>query len=546
MSSRVDRFKKRQELKEKTTMHFVSSQEEVDKMLDCEVDEEKLKGFDYLAGINSQPIANPREAEKLLKELEDEFDSKRVDELLNQTQKDIFQAIIVPFGLGKIVSAYDKAGGNVDTIHNAREGIYATDEEKSKYDNKEKYNADNYHKDERYKKINKQYSKDKKAGNAEDYMSGEKFAKNAKTDLDHVVSAKEIDIDAGRVLADVDGAELANTETNLQLTSSSKNRSKKAKSMDDFLNQQQSDSQQRANEINMLEKKGNLTEKERKKLEKLKDLESINSEKAKQADAKAREEINKKINSAYYKSGKFAKNLASTSALEGSKMGLQQALGLVILEVLTASFEEIKLAYNEGLEGESLFEDIKIRLKRVAKKVSSKWKDFIVAFKDGAISGFISNIITTIINTFITTGKRLVRMIREGFYSLIKAIKLLLNPPKEMSKQEVCHEAVKLMAGGAVVVGGIMLEEAVDKAIKATVVFEFMSDILTTVIVGALTAIVASLVVYLLDKLDLFGAIQMQKDKFVIDKLDESINQKIFHCNEMLAEMDKLSLEMVS
>jgi hypothetical protein len=46
-------------------------------------------------------------------------------------------------------------------------------------------------------------------------------------------------------------------------------------------------------------------------------------------------------------------------------------------------------------------------------------------FGTGAISGYISAIITTLINMFIRTGKNIVRLIREGFISLIKAVTIM-------------------------------------------------------------------------------------------------------------------------
>lgn len=50
----------------------------------------------------------------------------RFEQMIQECKQSVIQSIVVPFGLGKILAAYDKVGGNVDTIHNARKGIYAT------------------------------------------------------------------------------------------------------------------------------------------------------------------------------------------------------------------------------------------------------------------------------------------------------------------------------------------------------------------------------------------------------------------------------------
>lgn len=151
----------------------------------------------------------------------------RFEQMIQECKQSVIQSIVVPFGLGKILAAYDKVGGNVDTVHNARKGIYATNKEQGNYEKRGEYNSDEYHSHSKYIEINKKQTELKESGQLKDYMTNEKVAKNAKTDLDHIVSAKEIHDDPGRVLAEIDGAELANTETNLKMTDSTINRSKK-------------------------------------------------------------------------------------------------------------------------------------------------------------------------------------------------------------------------------------------------------------------------------------------------------------------------------
>ena len=74
-------------------------------------------------------------------------------------------------------------------------------------------------------------------GDLHDAYRNQSMGLNEKRDLDHVISAKEIHDDRGRVLAGLDGAELANQSSNLQSTHFSINRSKKATCCDDFLNE---------------------------------------------------------------------------------------------------------------------------------------------------------------------------------------------------------------------------------------------------------------------------------------------------------------------
>ena len=204
----------------------------------------------------------------------------RFEQMIQECKQSVIQSIVVPFGLGKILAAYDKVGGNVDTIHNARKGIYATKKEQENYKQRGEYDSDKYHSYSKYIEINKKQTELKESWQLKDYMTNEKVAKNAKTDLDHIVSAKEIHDDPGRVLAEIDGAELANTETNLKMTDSAINRSKKADSMESFLKK----CDERLQKIEKLRNKENLTQSEEKELRKLEKLQKIDKQKAMEAD----------------------------------------------------------------------------------------------------------------------------------------------------------------------------------------------------------------------------------------------------------------------
>lgn len=108
---------------------------------------------------------------------------------------------------------------------------------------------------------------------------------------------------------------------------------------------------------------------------------------------------------------KQSKEVAITGLNEGAKMGLQQALGLVIVEFFTAVFDEVidiyKNGYSANFDDDSFLNVLKERLKRIGIRIKDKWKDVAIAFRDGFISGFISNLVTTFINVFVTTEKEL-------------------------------------------------------------------------------------------------------------------------------------------
>ncbi|MDL0103757.1 hypothetical protein NYG95_05720 [Campylobacter felis] len=344
---------------------------------------------------------------------------KRFEQMLQECKQSVIQSIVVPFGLGKIIAAYDKVGGNVDTIHNAREGVYATDKERQRYENKETYNSTDYHKDQSYIDINKKLEEEIKSGNAYDYLTNKKILRRDEVDLDHIVSASEIHNDAGRILAEIDGKILANTESNLAFTDKSINRSKQDKTIIDFLNKRD----ERIAEIARLEeKRGYLTQSETNELEKLKKQLEINDKEALRLDKQARDSINEAINKEYYTSSKFIAKASTTSITEGAKMGIQQALGLVVVEFFSALFDEIRDIYHKGFSiSASFFDSLIIRIKNIVNRlkeyIAAKYKDVMSMFGAGFLSGILSNLATTMINIFMTTSKRLVRVIREGIFS---------------------------------------------------------------------------------------------------------------------------------
>lgn len=531
-TSSSERFKRRKKLKNTITAYSNQIEDnDVHEFLDSCCDNEKVDSVYKKTEKFYDASVSENEAQAFLIQFKKEFNQTRFEQLVSDCKKDIINSIVTPFGLGKIVAAYDKVGGNVDTVHNVRDGVYATNEEKQAYDNRGDYNSDEYHKDSNFININKQHSQNRKDGNAIDYMTGNKLERNKSHDLDHIKSAKEIHDDPGRVLAEIKGTTIANTDTNLAPTTAGSNRTKKADSMEDFLAKKN----ENLKKIDNLENKDSLSKQEQNELRKLKELSQIDDKKAMKADKKARQEIDKEINKTYYTSGKFVKSTAKAGALEGSKMGMQQALGLIIAEFFAAVFDEIidiyKNGYSTSFEDDRFFSVLKERLKRIANRIKAKWKAAAIAFKDGFISGFISNLVTIVINTFVTTGKRVVRIIREGIYSLFKAVKVLIFPPENMTYEEALHEAKKLLATGLIVSLGVIVEQYIDTLIKGTAVLEPFSDILTTIFVGAVTGLAITMTIYHIDK--------KKNDKDAVKMLITKTNESFDNIDSMLNSVRK-------
>lgn len=464
------------------------------------------------------------------------YDRNRMNAMWLNCRTEVLYSVANTFGIGKLVASLDKTGGNVDTVHNVKVGIYASEVERQNFENRGDYNSTAYHAHDAYKAANARNSEMLSEGTLIDTYTGEVFPVSAKNDaqrkpnLDHVVAAKNIHDDAGRVLAGIDGQDLANTEVNLTPTSASINKAKGTKTAVELQRHLDLQAPLRKARIEELKAKGDSrTDQEDKQLTKLQLLDKVDPKILAQKEASALSEIDKTININYYTSAKFAGKLATTGVTEGLKMGMQQALGEILVEFFESIFDEITNWVQHGRKQATLIGEIKARLYVIAQRCEGKLQAAMHAFKQGSISGFFANLVNTLINTFFTTSKRIVRMIREGFYSLVRGIQMLLFPKEGMTYREAAHEASKILLVGGIAIGGISIEEWLEKQLIVIPMLASIASFVVPVIVGALTSLVTTLGVYLIDQADLLGVMRMKRFVGTTGLIDESIDKLEAH-----------------
>lgn len=383
----------------------------------------------------------------------------------DQYERVIVESLIKSFGLDFLVK--DQVGGDVDTIHNVRNNrnadgtpIYKNSQNCADYCNRGEYNSAKYHSDKRYIEINRKVSENKKAGKLKDAYTGKRVARNADIDLDHVVAAKEIHDDPGRILSGLSGTDLANCEENLRPTDRSINRSMQQKDMDDYLEQWEQNSVARKERIQLLKNKGNLTDQERKELNKLEKLDSIDADKMRTENETARKAYETKINFAYYTSKKFALDTAKAAGTKGAQMGARQALGFVFAEVWFSAKAEIQ-NMPAGCDLKEILSAIERGVKRGFENAKLKYKEIISNYLEGFGAGILSSLTTTICNIFFTTAKNLGKCIREIYASVVQAGKVLLFNPDNLLFGDRIKTAAIIMASGASILAGTAVGELV-------------------------------------------------------------------------------------
>ena len=392
----------------------------------------------------------------------------------SELEKTVVSSLATSFGLDFLLFE-DQVGGNVDTINNARQGIWATDVEKQRYNQREKYDSHPYHKHENYINTGKQDKPLHQADKLHDPYRNIIMGASDERHLDHVISAKEVHNDAGRVLSELNGVDLANQNSNLQSTQGTINRSKNATSIDAYLeklpgtisthekniardrqkleNYPRSTPQQQ-HEARELEAKIRKTE------NKIQQLKDIDPDSMRKRDAEARKPYEQQINRSYYTSSKFLKQTGKASGIAGLKMGTRQMLGLIMAEVwfeLRDQITELLAKSKERFEFSSFIDSINKALTGIWKRVRARFQNFFTAFKDGVFGGIFASLTTTLFNVFATTQRMALKIIREVWGQLVKAIKLLIFNPDQLGFVDLCKAVVSVLSiGAATTVGTIV------------------------------------------------------------------------------------------
>lgn len=450
------------------------------------------------AQLFTLPSVNEKEIDDLLNKMRRRWTQEQQSMLLDSCKRSVLRSISGPFGLGSVAAGWDKAGGNVTTQHNADQGVFAR--EKETYTQKE-YQGTAY---KRARDCKKDAAIIENSGMVRDEYSGE-LLDYPEVDCDHIVSTCSYHQKGGWRQTASERAEFGADPENLALTSRAANRSMKNGNKHDW---QKKPSKGNPDQTN-------------------KEAHGHDNRRVNPAVKRGEEAARRHSPTTTERYGYDAKRVALTGAAEAGKMGLQQSVGLLLQEFFAASFDEITDAWrngiSSGMQPSGFAKAVAVRVRRVAKQVGARWKDAFSALGGGIVSGLLSNIATWLINMVATTGKRMVRLIREGMMSILNALKMAVFPSSGMSRAEAADAATKLLVTGVAVSLGIVLEEAVQQGLAAVPLLAPMAATISAVIVGAGTGVVTALLVAGLDQLDVFGVQGKRREQFILSVLDERI-----------------------
>lgn len=436
---------------------------------------------------------------------------KRLQALYDECQGHVVQQLIGPFGLNQAMFE-DRNGGNVTTLHNfSREDAdyVATDadrvrhasahtpydkEVRSSFELKKKKDADaagtTTFKVKRAAKI--------AAG--VDEVTGKTFTMGADgtavfadgkvsaPEADHIVPIKKVHENKKTHLGLVDvkdgkadasrAAVVVNDEANLALTNKSLNASKSAKDLDAWMQEKD------VNGVTNAERFG------------------VDEERAKALQEKAEAHMDQATDKALF--DKQNKELLQTGGEQAARMGIKQAVGVLLVELVNGLFNELRELIRSGVElGVELLKDIGRRLKKLAVLLARKLPSALWQGVQGGLSGFVSNLVTFLLNNFVSTAKRFVTAIRESLLGLVKALKMIFFPPKEMTPDAARQKGMTMLAAVAVGVVALLMQESVTGFLMSipplTPFAEMVGSGLIAIVSGLLTAYIGYHIARLFD-----------------------------------------------
>lgn len=477
------------------------------------------------------------EARRLLEDVSSSYSRSKLDDYLDDAQDRVMEAIIKPFGLAKMLFEEGEAPrGLLRAFEKDKynDKHYRTSKFRRAADELKEVKAEDAGLHDPNFKMHHYYENCLDDSFTDGYSGGE--ISRRITDVEHIYSTKKFHEEGGYMLSPERRRDFAADPENLTLINQSTNRSIGQKDKLEWQKQQATDGI-------------NITNKE---------LHKQDNRRVKPALNRGEKVAQRHLPTNYEKTKFYTKRIIET---EEVRMGLQQAIGVFLLELARAMHIEIKDILVSGIytdTNQSFIRAIGERLKKVGEHVLSKWKDVMIAFRDGAISGFLSNLISSVVKMFFKSVKNAVRMIREGFMSLVRGIKFILSPPDGFSKAEACHEAGKVVIGGISVSLGILAEEAVINGIAMIPVMgQFIQPFagyIAPVIAGIAVGLGTCFLCYLWDKLDLFDAEEGRRHKFIMETLERQKNlateaadtavaerdQLVQDCDKMLAEIEEI------
>ncbi|CAJ1810248.1 MULTISPECIES: hypothetical protein [Aeromonas] len=310
-----------------------------------------------------------------------------------------------------------------------------------------------------------------------------------RTEIDHAVPCSEVcnNLKKNKSLTDDDIKDIVNIDENLVATSFENNRGYNIGKFD----KSRSDIQNEIDKGYVEDAKGNKHHLSEEELQVRKNM----VDKMGQAQDAMDKNTNKKV----INNLKGNHDIQKRMTIDASNAAANQSVGDLIIFMIKPLYYELKDCFAKGIEegvnANSFKSALSIRVGRMKAFIMKQAKD---QLKDGVFSffkNFVSMLLEGIVNCFVGIFKSIFRMVKEGFKVLMNIIPILRDKNKSMAEKG--DAILKLSAGSLTIFASIGIESW----LNSVGIGEPWSIIISSV----LTAVLTALVMYLLDKMDLFG-----------------------------------------
>ena len=460
--------------------------------------------------------------EKLQRQLEEEFSNL---EFLKEEKEKIGN----PNALGKVIlDEVWKQFGNQIGLDMTNETLNQKYDREHQGETYEDIGKQVMH-DPKYKEANKAMKEQQQSGNLKDEYTGKNINQNDNANLDHVIARKELYENARRKQAGINTKDLANKDENLKPTNESLNKSKGAKSVDEYISnkeKREKDLRERNERANKKIDKSNMSDVEKQKSKeknnkRLQDKLDADDELMKKADKEARKAINKDI----------AKGVAK----ETTKKAGKDALKAMAVSALFSLLKEVMNGFVRFLRSQA--KSFQTFLNEMRKAIKSFFEKISNVLQTGA-SSVVGTIVTEVFGPIASTFKKLASLIKQGVSSVMEAVRYLSD--KENKNQPFSIKVAqvgKIITAGLVAGGAIYLGELFEKLLLSVPGMQIelpLTGTLANIIGMFLASLVSGLV----------GAIIINLiDKFIAEKQKKEVQEAtIENGNQVIATQHEIQI----
>jgi hypothetical protein len=415
---------------------------------------------------------------------------------------DALRSTVEPFGLGPLL-ADDKDGGNVTTLRASIAGDKRYIREKDKYharDRQEKYHSKELSKN-RATYIDARRRID---GTFIDEYTG-KMIPSGQESLEHVVSIQQQHASGMYMASNERKAAAAADPRNFAVIDRGANSSKGAREYVEWRDKHGGDGT--TNKVRY----------------------GLDERRTKAAVRRGEAAIAAHLPGPSDKAKWYGKELSRTGAEAAGRIAVQQALGLILREFISAAFAEVNDIWRNGL---ILDEETKARrallkrLRRVASRVLMRWQGVLTVGVIGGLRGFLSNVLTTLVNMIVATPKRVVRLLREGSTSFFNAAKTLVSGETGGTTGERAHAAMEILAAGAGIAVGVLAEEITEQALRSIVVLAPFSNALALAAAAFIACLATAVLTILVDRADPYGVVRQRETEALHNEITNRIAER--------------------